>query len=1815
MADAPTGAGPAVNPSPAASGKPGLPTSTTSAMPANPSPGSTQVGNQTPSSLWLAMKQAMTTAQKTKKKAPVDAATNSYVTLDANPDGSFTANQSLLPQRTQQNGAWVPIDTTLGVGADKQIHPKAGLENITLSGGGNAPLAVEDDKFGHILTLSWPNSLPAPAISGDTATYQDVYPGVDLQMTVTSTGLRDQLVVHSAAAADNPALKTINIGYTGSGLSITSTPSGGLSAVDASGKEIFGGPTPQMWDSATTTTAKKNSNSNSTTAPTADVPASTRLPHQATIPVTVSAGKISVTPDAKVLSGPDTVYPVKIDPTVSENAQNWIEIWSNISAPSLDPYDGSPWPYSPYDTSSIRVGNTSGTLVRSLMSFNTSFLPRPGSPTDGPPPIYIVQANLNLTAQSSVCPSTQMWRANPFTPNANWANQDSPELWPASGSDFTNPLATVGGSTSCAGHGFSINDTTQVRDVYAAGGSTFTVGLRAANESSTTNNYGSFYVQNNAGAANLSVTFVAEPSLGTLSVGNSWIGNDGQQVNACTSGYLPMQSSTIPVSAPLYELDSNRWLTYSIYVSGASGEVAPYYTSGATTQATGTLGTSASTVANGQSIGSVSLVDGQSYTVWMDALDGHWELDGLPGPNADQYTVPLHDAWNNGGNNYPAPYSTKCSFQAAFSPPAQPTIASTTFPAAGQHIATGYPTVGTAGTVYVNDTAPHTPIDHFDWALNTTTANEGSGHCGSPSPAGIACGTTGAGSYNALSVTNAPITIPASGEHWGDNYLYVSAVDKAGNVSPYGRYDFFLAQSWQPVSFGDVTGDGVPDVMGVDAGGNLVTYQSNTDITPGAASGTGTTPNTVQAAPAASAPNGTSWASAKYTHRGSERVEPTDDLFAWDTGTDGNGHLYYYFNADLLSNTTSPGLNPVPANDAFTQTRQAVVTRPTCTPTAASGWCIGYANNWNNIKQILALGPAAGGCTITAPTTACKTNLITVESDPSGGPTRMWMFSPAGVGQLRNPILLSTSTANWEWSQVRLMTPGNAAAHSGGPGGLQDLWAEDTSGTLWQFANTGAPTSLGNLSGKTVVGAAGQFSAYKWIHPSVDGSGNPDIWAMWNDGQISVLTGTLSATSAAPLSANQQSATGLGWANTANPTTLQGQTLPAGIAGQLISDVSYYNNAGRQVCMDDLNGSTANSTTVIDAYDCNGTWPQRWTFAADGSIHLMGSNPATPPNKCLDTGGLNVIGSKVTIYDCQAGNYNQIWKIVPSVNDPGTASLLNPASGLCLDDTGYGTNNTNPFQLWQCSDNSAQRFTLPSGLGQTQSAEAESLWGSNSGGTMTKQTSCCGASWSPTNNSSVIAAQEMLVNSAAGSTMTLNYYLANPGTYLLAPVMTSATDYGKVTASIDNASLPNTFDGYQASGVSTKAFPFGKAVLSAGMHSFTFKAASTNPASTGNRYNLGVDALFLIPVRTTGPIAAVNISNPNIVNAPVTADASTSIGGTATINSYNFDFGDGYTTGATTTPSATHSYTKTGAFTVTVTVNDASGAVSTASQEVVITGPVANPGFETGSLAGWPNSYSATTTTTNTHSGTYAGQITVPTGQATGAAVEQIISGLSPNTSYNLSGWVLTDGGTTILGAKNYDAAGTDTGNRTTSIAWIQINTPFTTGPNNTSVDVYCYRSTVGTSTCDDIQLEQTPTTPSGTVLNGGFESGDMAGWSSSYKTGVTTVNPHSGTYAAEINIPTGQTGGAADQVINGLTPNTSYTLTGWVRTDGGSTILGAKNYTSAGTSTDSTTTSTGWTQLTDHFTTGATNTSVEIYCYRSAAGVSDCDDVTLTSP
>lgn len=105
---------------------------------------------------------------------------------------------------------------------------------------------------GRKLAIKAPFTLPKPVLDGDSALYKNVLPDVDLELTATTLGgWRQVLVVRTAAAAENPAVKKVHLDVLADGLTVSADAGGNLRAVDANGKARFTAPSPVMWDSAT----------------------------------------------------------------------------------------------------------------------------------------------------------------------------------------------------------------------------------------------------------------------------------------------------------------------------------------------------------------------------------------------------------------------------------------------------------------------------------------------------------------------------------------------------------------------------------------------------------------------------------------------------------------------------------------------------------------------------------------------------------------------------------------------------------------------------------------------------------------------------------------------------------------------------------------------------------------------------------------------------------------------------------------------------------------------------------------------------------------------------------------------------------------------------------------------------------------------------------------------------------------------------------------------------------------------------------------------------------------------------------------------------------------------------------------------------------------------------------------------------------------------------------------------------------------------------------------------------------------------------
>ena len=133
------------------------------------------------------------------------------------------------------------------------------------------------------------------------------------------------------------------------------------------------------------------------------------------------------------------------------------------------------------------------------------------------------------------------------------------------------------------------------------------------------------------------------------------------------------------------------------------------------------------------------------------------------------------------------------------------------------------------------------------------------------------------------------------------------------------------------------------------------------------------------------------------------------------------------------------------------------------------------------------------------------------------------------------------------------------------------------------------------------------------------------------------------------------------------------------------------------------------------------------------------------------------------------------------------------------------------------------------------------------------------------------------------------------------------------------------------------------------------------------------------------------------------------------------------------------------------------GGESVRSAEVAVApcagGPrnlLTNPGFESGSLAGWGSTQS-TVTTSNPHGGAYA--VSVTGAAPYGSGIWQDVTGLTPNTTYTFRVYVRTSAGATAyLFAKGF--GGQEVNVVATGTEYNLVTLTFTTGSTNTTAQI-----------------------------------------------------------------------------------------------------------------------------------------------------------------
>jgi RHS repeat-associated protein len=368
------------------------------------------------------------------------------------PDGSLQEDVAVAPVRVRAGSGWVPVDLTLRPNGDGSVTPVAAAGDPRLSGAtgaGTHVLAAMGGGSGRV-SVGWTGFLPAPVLSGDTATYPEVLPGVDLLVRVTRTGLEQSFVVKDRSAAGRVAGLVLPVTAVGAA-SYRVDAAGNLTLVDAQGSAVARAAAAEMWDAH-------------------PVSASGDRPRRALVATTVApraardglpAGvDVRLAPDLGWMADPATVYPVTLDPTV-----NPVSTTFDTYVKEGDTIDRS-------GAGDLQIGLGSGVHARSFVDWDTSAFvgSRITSAT-----VYL----WNWYSISCTASSWDIWTTGAADGSTRWTAQP-PWLYREASSTQTR-----GASSACDDAWVAIDGTSFFQRAADASASVAHMGIRATNESDT----------------------------------------------------------------------------------------------------------------------------------------------------------------------------------------------------------------------------------------------------------------------------------------------------------------------------------------------------------------------------------------------------------------------------------------------------------------------------------------------------------------------------------------------------------------------------------------------------------------------------------------------------------------------------------------------------------------------------------------------------------------------------------------------------------------------------------------------------------------------------------------------------------------------------------------------------------------------------------------------------------------------------------------------------------------------------------------------------------------------------------------------------------------------------------------------------------------------------------------------------------------------------------------------------------------------------------------------------------------------------------
>ncbi|MFF0386617.1 FG-GAP repeat domain-containing protein [Streptomyces sp. NPDC004286] len=760
---------------------------------------------------------AMVKAARTGEPVEVAAARTETSETYALPNGNLRHTQHSIPVRVKREGAWTPVDTTL-TETGGRVAPRATPGRVSFSAGGDTSLVTLADRGGK-LSLTWPEPLPRARLDGSTATYPEVFPGVDLAVRAGVDGFSQALIVKTPEAADRPELAEIGFGLHTEGLEVhKDTSAGTIRAVNAAGQTVFASSTARMWDSSARAEEAPASRS-ARQAPAAAAPASaepsplTPGTKSSTVGVEITDEQILLTPNQALLNAPDTRFPVYIDPRMTGTREAWTIAYK--PHPSSSYWNGTGWDGG--TTSEARVGyeSSTGGTARSFFRVGSKFLAG----------VKVVDAQFQITethSWSCTPKPVELWLTGGISSSTTWSKQPS---W-ATRQDSRN---YAHGNETYGCPNAAVDFTAKDAAVKAAAGkwSNITFGLRApqsAEDGKDAYSWKKFKPDaklivefNRPAKAPWDLDTVPSTKVSSTECGNG-------------ASYVTLGNTDVQLTAQVWDPDGGDVnVQFHLWATGKH-DVSPGILLDKKVKVT---------VKASDSKGARARV-----TVPKDLLAAHigasngqfsWKAQA-----EDTADAAFASDWT------PTQGASGCRF--GFDPQA-PTV---------------MPKVGSKDGLFPETTPDGEPVEgalartegQFEFGANGETGATDYLYGLDRTPPSTSAKPTSKGGPATARIT--PLTP-------GPHTLYVRIVDAGGNAGPVYPYRFYVRSPGVMDKPGDVNGDGTPDFFAVDEPGNLRLY--------------GGTGNGAMATMLPLSSSG-GWSGALLTHRGDWTEDFYEDLVA-----------------------------------------------------------------------------------------------------------------------------------------------------------------------------------------------------------------------------------------------------------------------------------------------------------------------------------------------------------------------------------------------------------------------------------------------------------------------------------------------------------------------------------------------------------------------------------------------------------------------------------------------------------------------------------------------------------------------------------------------------------------------------------------------------------------------------------------------------------------------------------------------------------------------------------------------------------------------